>query len=149
MARSLVTGMLCAISLAAASSSLQVNESATKIILKENQSAVSLPVRNSSTGTVPAQVTLRWLNAWGVTVSAVDQSLNITPGDSDAVIVFPLPASSADAVWYRLQYRLRAEGNESSGTLALAEVATHLFELRCSAPRQARPGETFQVQSCA
>jgi uncharacterized protein YfaS (alpha-2-macroglobulin family) len=133
-------------SLAAASGSLRVDEAASKVILLENRSAVSLAVENPSDHAVPARFTLDWLKPDGVADSTVERELSVPPGRSTAVVAFPLPAKSReDPMWLRLRYRIRCEGAETGGTLALANFAENVFELRISAASEARKDEVYRV----
>jgi hypothetical protein len=140
-------GLVWTSALTAASLPFHVDEADIKVILRENQTAVRLPLRNDSGRTVTASLELAWLTPSGTAVSKQNRSLDIPPGESRPVFAFPLPTTAKDdKIWFRLRYRFRSEGAEDGGTLSLANSADHVFELRLSAPYIARPGEICRVR---
>lgn len=147
MSRTFVFGLLLLFTLSAADAPfLRVDEANTRVVLRNNQSAVVLALENFAGRAILAEIELTWLRPEDIPTLPVTRQLSLPPGKSNPLITLPLPEESDDELaWYRLRYRVRAEGSETQGILALSEVASHVFELRVSAPRMARPGQPFRV----
>lgn len=143
-----LAGLLFASSVAAASLPFQVKEDQIQIVLRDNATALRLPIQNPSGRSLTVSLELEWLTPSGEVVASQKRELSVPMGESQPVVAAPLPATcSSDAIWYRLRYRLSSEGAEGGGTLSLAHSANHVFELRVSAPRNGRPGAAFGVHA--
>jgi hypothetical protein len=147
MVRLSATWLLGVLCLAGAQlATLRVDESRTGVVLRSSQSAVVLALENSAGRPIAAEVELAWLRPNGVPMIPVTRELSLPPGRSAPLIALPLPQEGDDGLaWYRLRYRVLAEGSVRQGILALSEIASHVFELRASAPRMARPGRLYRV----
>ena len=137
-------GFFCAFLLAAASPVVRVDEAATKVLLREGHSVVSLALENSSGRELAAAVRLEWLDPDGKVHSSLERTLAVRPGRSENELAFPLPAGASALA--RLRYYVRAEGGESAGTLALTQIAGHVFELRVSVPVLGRQRKVYAVR---
>jgi hypothetical protein len=131
MTRNLAIALVCACSLAAASSSVRVDETGCKVLLREAVPIVLLAVDNAATETASARIALEWLDKAGVVRSSKDTLATIYPGRNSIRVPMNLVA---DSPWYRLRYRVRAAGGESTGILALPQISDDLFELRIVSP---------------
>jgi hypothetical protein len=138
-------GFFCAFLLAAASPRVRVDEAGTKVVLREGQSAVSLAIENSLGREASAQIRLEWLDPDSKVLSSVERTLSARPGRSQLELAFPLPSSAS--LFTRLRYRLRAEDGESSGMLALTQIADHVFELRVSAPGLTQQKKLYTIRA--
>jgi len=129
---------------------LQVNERATKAILLDGKSAISLSLSNSSGGSLSAALRLEWVGLTRMAGPVVERHLDAAPGMSTEVIPLSLPVERNDGqIWLRLQYHLKWDGGESQGILAITEIAPYAFELHASAPRVVHPGERYRVSASA
>jgi len=138
--------LLSSCSLLQSPAGLRVDEYATRVILQNDQSALSLSLENPSLIPVTAGIRLEWVNERNEADSSIERTLSVQPGRSEAIIPFPLEASArTEPIWYRLRYRVLANGGETAGTLSLAHIAAHVFELRAVLPPLARPGDPVRV----
>jgi MG2 domain/Macroglobulin domain MG3 len=142
MTRNLVVVLVCACSLAAASSSVRVDETGCKILLREAAPVVLLAVDNAATEAASARIALEWLDKAGVARSSKDTLATIYPGRNSIRVPMDLVA---DSPWYRLRYRVRVADGESTGILSLDQVSDDLFELRILAPFFSRPGDVYEA----
>jgi hypothetical protein len=108
--------LVCACSIAAASSSVRVDETGCKILLREAAPVVLLAVDNTAAEAASARIELEWLDKAGVVRSSKETLATIYPGRSSIRVPMDLVA---DSPWYRLRYRVRPAGGESTGILSL------------------------------
>jgi hypothetical protein len=134
----------CAFLLAAASPGLRVDEAATKVVLREGQSVISLAVENSAGRDLAAAIRLEWLDPDSRVLSSMERTLAAQPGRSQLELAFPLPGTATALT--RLHYRVRAEDGESSGMLALTQIADHVFELRVSVPGLTQQKKLYTIR---
>jgi hypothetical protein len=93
---------------------LRVDESATRVILQDNQSAVSLAFENPAPDLAAAGVRLEWVTNRDEADSAIERTLSLPPGKSEAIIPFPLASNpKSEPMWYRLRYRICSGGEET------------------------------------
>src|ERR1039457_1282767 len=142
MTRNLAITLVCACSLAAASSSVRVDETGCKVLLREAVPIVLLAVDNLATEAASARIALEWLDEAGVVRSSKDTLATIYPGRNSIRVPMDLVA---DSPWYRLRYRVRAAGGESTGILALPQISDDLFELRIVSPFFSRAGGVYEA----
>src|ERR1039457_6491205 len=98
MTRNLAIALVCACSLAAASSSVRVDETGCKVLLREAVPIVLLAVDNAATETASARIALEWLDKAGVVRSSKDTLATIYPGRNSIRVPMDLVA---DSPWYR------------------------------------------------
>src|SRR6185503_19476739 len=101
--------LLFGLQFSSASSALQINEAATKILLEDESAKVSLAIKNPSSSAVPAHVKLEIVDTENRVQAAVEQDETVRPGQS--ALTFLLPFSTSDKkgqelLWYRLRYRI-------------------------------------------
>ena len=125
---------------------LRVDEHATRVILENDQSALALALENPSPNPVTAGIRLEWVNEKDESDSSLERSISVPPGRSESTIPFPIPSKTGnEPMWYRLRYHLLTDGGETAGTLSLAHIAAHVFELRAVLGPLARLGDPLHV----
>jgi hypothetical protein len=145
-----VVWLLWAHSALAAELPFHINESGIQILLLDNRTTVRLPIRNPSARTLSATMEMEWLAPDDSLASHLKTTLDIPPGESQPLVTFPLPESAEDdQIWYRLRYRIRAEGGEAIGTVSLANSADYVFALRFSVPPRIARGEKCRIRVSA
>jgi hypothetical protein len=152
MVRLLAIALGCVCVLGAASPVLRVDENATRVVLRDGRSAVSLAVDNSG-ASVPVRIDLAWLDSYGTVCSHIQRPVTLSPGRSRNLIAFPLPAGLYGlAVWGRLRYEVSPESAGppiASGIMALSQIADHVFELRASGSFKVAAGDVYRMRVTA
>jgi hypothetical protein len=133
---------------AAAGQSLRIDEHLSKVALNGKTYAVFLTA-SSTDSHQSAFIKLDVITPQGMNVASTSApvQLNIGTNKLSASVSLPeLPKNSEDLLWYRLAYRVTANGVElAHGILPLFEPVQD-FALHVSAPAMVQPGKKFFVR---
>ncbi len=131
-------------------SSIFVDESKIRAVLRGDSTVISVPVLNSSNHPVHAELSLSWITVDDKESTQAAREVLIPQGASN--IETPLPITKA-SIWTRLRYVLTARLQESrtfgrtTGILSLARIADYVFEARVSRVGEFRPGASITVHA--
>src|SRR5712692_5190428 len=148
MIRAVVAGLLCGWC-AASAPSLHVIPAASSISLR-GTTTISLAIQNDAAESTATSIRLEWLDPKDTIRGSAVESVLIAPGKTSVVMACPLPEDAgAEALWYRLRYRLHTEGGETGGMLTVANASHDAFELRVASSMTAVPGEKYRITVAA
>lgn len=137
---------------------LRVDEAATRILLAEGQSKISLAVENREARATLAQITLELLDPRDKVVARTHRRETLKPGASVVAAFLPVSNLTHDGkdlkqlLWYRLRYEIApvaspdAAAASVEGIISLSEITPDLFDLRVSAARKANAGQLYRVR---
>lgn len=131
----------------AAAQSLRVDEPASKVVLRERTYTVVL-VANSTNTVESATVRLEVIAPGGSQLASSSSPARLKTGANklSASVTLDLPKKNEDLLWYRLAYKVTANGTEPArGILPLFESVQD-FALHVSAPAMVQPGRKFFVR---
>ncbi|HXM34123.1 MAG TPA: MG2 domain-containing protein, partial [Pyrinomonadaceae bacterium] len=138
---------------------IRVNESATRVLLKDDQTIVSLAIENPLGRIVTARIRLELVDPKDQVRVVAEREESIKAGSQAFNIALELPKSITDEsnqlLWYRLRYRLRpifsqpTSFDPSAGLISLSQITPDIFELRVAAPQYVRDGVPYQVRAYA
>jgi hypothetical protein len=144
--------------LSSASTAFRVDEAATRMLLEENATKVSLAVVNPLGRELAARVRLEVLDPKGLVRGSAETDETIKRGASALVLSLPVKLAELsgnernEMLWYRLRYRIipqpqaKVDAARIEGIVSLSEITPELFELRVSTPGHAREGTRYHVQ---
>ncbi|MBL8295790.1 MAG: carboxypeptidase regulatory-like domain-containing protein [Bryobacterales bacterium] len=127
---------------------VSVDESQIRAFLRNDTTAVSIPVRNTAGAAVKARLALWWLSVDDQGTKVAERAVTIVPGDSRIETPAPLTKGS---IWTRLRYRLEGDLSDArlfaplDGMVSLAQIADYIFELRASYAGTIARGRPFTV----
>ncbi len=134
---------------------LAVNESATKVQLRDQAMVVWLAVQSSSRQRIHAHVEIELLNTKGESCGHAARDLEISTGASKVQLDVTLPdlkPKDIDTVfWYRVAYKVSptapvgAPAMSIAGVISVSEIAPDMFELQVAYPMGAKPGAPIHV----
>ncbi len=150
MLRTLFAMIAALLSLSAAQgqTSIHIDESKIRAVLKKDSTGISVPIESSADHAIKAQLSLAWLDKDERESGALHQNVSLQPGKSDIEIPLQL---SAPSIWTRLRYSLvpdRAEARSFgpiNGVVSLSHIADYIFELKLSFAESARSGSRVTV----
>ncbi|HTR48339.1 MAG TPA: MG2 domain-containing protein [Verrucomicrobiae bacterium] len=138
-----------------ADESVRVNESRSKVVLRNGVMAVSLGVENLTGRKLGARVEIELLDPDGRSCGRAERDEQIAPGSSKVPFDLPMPTlkpADLDTVfWYRLRYAISpsSSGGEGlspvSGVISVSEIAPDMFELQVAYPAGAKLGAPLHV----
>ena len=134
-------------------SPIVVNPSGIQALLKNGSTVVSIPIENTLDHGVLGSLSLAWLRpSDAARPSAVDTAVTLPHGESRLEFPLPLPESS---IWLRLHWSLTPDRADprafppQEGTLAISQIAGHVFEVKLGQIGQPRYGAPFTVHAQA
>ncbi|MFN0107638.1 MAG: MG2 domain-containing protein [Blastocatellia bacterium] len=130
---------------------LRVNESATRVSLRETSAEVALAVENPNQQPVRVRIELEWLDPQNRVTNRTGRVENIAPGANSLKIPFPLYSHfrDGDRPWFRLKYRVTSDeipGKDFApitGIISLSEMASEMFDVQIIASDLSVPGKTY------
>ncbi len=131
-------------------SSIAIDESKIRAVLRNNSTAVLVPVSSSADHALRGILTIQWVNDDDQQLGAVRRDVTIPPGES--AFESPLPFGKS-SIWKRLRYNLTlspAEARASpplSGIVSVSQIADYVFELKASYAGVARRGSRIVVHA--
>lgn len=157
----LSVSLLLLAQLSSASDALRVDEAATRILLEESATKISLALINPSGREFAAHVRLELLDPQGALRASGESDETIKGGASALVLKLPLQIHLLDkgernaVLWYRLRYRISPQASARDATppiegiVSLSEITPDIFELRVTAPAHAREGTRYHARVLA
>ncbi|HYO62733.1 MAG TPA: MG2 domain-containing protein [Pyrinomonadaceae bacterium] len=150
---------LCAVHYSVARPSLRVSESAVRLILDDERTAVSLAVSNGGQS-FAARAEVELLDPQDKVVSRGALDLTLAPGASNVLVPLDVRFDSlaggqrASFPWFRLRYRVAAvapaaSGERAEGFVSISEAAPDIFELQVVTPPAARAGSRLRARARA
>ncbi len=154
MGRILFAAVGAFVSLCAAQTqpSIAIRESAIRASLKDNATAVTIPVESSFDREVGATLSLEWVETDDHVSSSASRHVSIPAGKTGMEAPFPLTAGS---IWTRLRYSLIPDRNDArsfrpqAGIVPFSHIAPHAFELKVSHAGSAQRGRPITVTAQA
>jgi len=149
---------ICGVNFLAASPTLRIDEAATRLMLQDEKTKVSLAVENFLGREVAARVRLELLDPQDRVRAKAESEETIKPGAGPVIIPFALsfPELGKDErrrlLWYRLRYRLTPNSSAagavdvSEGLISLSEITPDIFELSVAASEYARQGTRYRAR---
>ena len=138
-----------------AAGSLRVDESRTKVELRDRGIFVWLAVENPGAQSVRAHVEVEFIDPKGSSCGRDERDQAIPAGSSKIRFEVPIPKfqpADLDTVfWYRLRYTLSPSASERgsfdpvSGIASVSEVAPDMFELHLAYPEAVRWGAPLEA----
>jgi hypothetical protein len=135
-----------------AQGSLHIDESATRMQLLEENTAVEMAAENTGGKAMPARVSLELVDPQGHVQSRAEKEVSLPPGRTKVNLSMP-PASARkertdreNLLWYRLRYSIAgvpppgAPTESIHGVLSVSQAAPELFELHVAAPAVVKEG---------
>ncbi len=163
MSRRWLLSLLCLsfvvvfVQLSSANSSLRVNESATKFLVRDN-ATVQLEVVNPAGHKVSAHLNLELLDPKDVVRGLTIRDVELQPGLNKLTLPLTLPAArineedDSELPWYRLRYRFdpsaefKASLGPATGIISLSEIdLPDIFALEVSAPDRTQRSARYQA----
>src|ERR1043165_826035 len=140
-----------------ASSTLSVNESATKFLFEREHTGPMLALENSLGRQVSAHVLVELLSPQGVVVANAERDETIKEGVSSLFIPLNFQTSNlkdterSQLLWYRLHYRVTPKDSsavwmKAEGFISLSEIAPDIFEVRVTNYQYAFAGTRFHTR---
>jgi hypothetical protein len=139
-------------------SSLRVNESLTRVQMREGRTVIALALENTSGRQQRASIRLQWIDPSDEVQRQHEIRENVRTGSSVVRIPLPLsrdPSDQEKLLWYRLRYRLNpdfsAEASSASnfaaieGVISLSEITPDIFELRVIAADTPVAGKRYRA----
>ena len=132
--------------------SIEIKEDQIQAVLEGSSTTISIPVDNSLGHAVQAQLLLDWLDTDDRDLASTRKILTVNTGHNAFEIPLPIPKSN---LWLRLRYLLTPGLNDvraftvQSGTVALSQIAGHVFEVKISHAGSARPGARLTIHGQA
>ena len=136
---------------------VSVDEAATRIFFKELAPEVSLVVKNGSSESIRAVVSIELLEPNNTITATTERKVDLKSGTQKLPFTLPVktseltPNEDDEILWYRLHYRITPESSSSSnptieGFISLSEITPDLFELSVLAPKSASPGKPYTAR---
>lgn len=163
MSRRWLLSLLCLslvvvfVQLSSANSSLRVNESATKLLVRE-YATVAIEVVNPAEQKVTARLKLELLDPADVGRGLTSRDVELQPGLNKLTLPLNLTANrinednDSKLPWYRLRYRVdpsaefNAELSPANGIISLSEIDTpDIFALEVNAPARTQRSARYQT----
>jgi hypothetical protein len=129
---------------------VSVDETKIRAVLRNDQTTVTIPFKNSSDQTVTAQLTLTWVNTQDSESSPVRREIMIEKGASTIDTVAPIQYPS---IWTRLRYSITPDRSEArtfrpiAGILSLSNIADYVFEVNASFAGATHRGSSITVHA--
>lgn len=129
-----------------------LDDSRIRAVLREEKTAIVIPVVNESGKEIHAHLTLEWLDRTDAVRGTVQREVVIPPGSSDLEASLPLTESS---IWTRLRYALAPTAADArafarrESVLSLPHIAGHAFALTASRAGTPRRGDAITVHAAA
>ncbi|MBL8212121.1 MAG: hypothetical protein JNK87_15500, partial [Bryobacterales bacterium] len=139
---------LCA---AGAAAQVTVLEPATRAVLVNGRTVVSLALQQSGSQPVDVRIALQWLNPDGQPVAKEQRDATLPPGETTLSIRLGL-CETCDPLLLRLSYSVQPGSRNFnafppvSGMLSLPNIAGHAFVLRVLTAGDPVPSEPFDVR---
>jgi hypothetical protein len=132
---------------------IEVNEKATRLMLREGKNQLQLSVRNLSPQTVQIHLSVELLDPNGKVQAKTDKHEALSPGENRIIIPFPWSDLAADhsreMLWERLRYSLEFPEQKSSpiaGIISIGQITPQLFELKTWRPEFLISGSSYRVR---
>jgi hypothetical protein len=131
-----------------------VVEPATRAVLVDGQTTISLAMKNDGPSPVDVRINLQWLNPDGHVDLDTLRSATLPPGESSVSISHPLPEKS-DAIVERLEYRVFPSSRNYTafrivtGRLSFANIADYAFSLGVVTIGMPAPNQPFELRVLA
>ncbi|HEV2861747.1 MAG TPA: MG2 domain-containing protein [Pyrinomonadaceae bacterium] len=145
---------LLAAHLSQAASTLRVDESRIRLLLRDKEAGVSLEVENGAGRAFKARATVELLDPRDAVRAAAETDIEVKDGKSRIVVPFSQIPRTSDAgfPWYRLRYRVEPSDGSAlpaAGVVSLSAAAPDLFELNVVTPRRAHGGSPLRATARA
>lgn len=131
---------------------LRVNESATRVFLKELAPEVSLAVENGSRQSLKVTIKLELLNPGNDVSASNERKVDLKPGKQNVLFTLPFksrdltPDEESKILWYRIHYRVTLDESNTTATdgiISLSQITPDLFELSIVGPRRVVAGKPY------
>jgi hypothetical protein len=148
--------LVFALSLCSIPSVAQVSvvEPATRAILVDGHTAISLALNSRASTALDTRITLQWLSPDGHVDGTAQRDFSVPPGDSAVSIPFPL-CSKCDALVERLDYHAFPTSRNYtafppiSGRVSLPHIADYVFTLGVLTAGFPVPNQPFELRVLA
>ncbi len=134
-----LSASLFALHFSAASVALHVNETATRVRLREGETCVALALENKTGRDLPVHIKLELLDPENHVRANTGHYETIKTGSNTVTVPLPLKLKEdkerSKMLWYRLRYRVSSFASEaaitpSEGLISLSEITPDIFDLR-------------------
>ncbi|MBO0719469.1 MAG: carboxypeptidase regulatory-like domain-containing protein, partial [Blastocatellia bacterium] len=135
------------------SSTLHVNESATRFLLQEGEASVVLALENQGPAVANARITLELIDPDGVVRASAASDASVRSGPDFLTIPLKKNArfsyGNSKLIWYRLKYRVAMQAGEGpvSGIISLSEITPYIFRLLVTAPQEAGKDTKYAIRA--
>ncbi|MEW6736853.1 MAG: MG2 domain-containing protein, partial [Acidobacteriota bacterium] len=142
----------------ASSPVVSVNEAAVKLLLTDDQSAISLTIENRSGHNLPAHIYVEILDPQSCVQASADEEAMLQTGTTIHQLALPLTKLSrkelSRILFYRLRYRIEPIGSTDvgpamEGIISVSEITLDIFELKVTADNYALAGTHYPVRTRA
>jgi uncharacterized protein YfaS (alpha-2-macroglobulin family) len=133
---------------------IEVNEKATRLVLREGGNQLTFAVRNLSSEVAPGHLRIEVLDSDGTNRSQTEQDVTIAPGANRITVPFSFWSQQAtvqkrETLWDRLRYIFEFKNAKLvpvSGVVAAAEIAPQPFELETWRPQYVIGDSVYRVR---
>ncbi len=145
-----VAAMLSLSVVALGQTTISVDESKIRAVLKGDSTFISIPFSSSADHPVNAELTMAWVGRDDKESNRISKPITIQLGRSNIEIGFSIEGSS---IWTRLRYTVSPNVAEArvfgpiSGVLSLAHISDYVFEMQASYAGVARRGSPVTVHA--